>query len=79
MEKEIRKKLIAKGQLRRFKRHIEIQSELLASGKTLVSADSYEAAHAPFSAQLAMPKVYGVMAALPFSKDATPPHPLLLL
>jgi AbiV family abortive infection protein len=49
VESEIHKQLVAKDQVRRFKRYTEVQNDLLATGKSLVTADSYEAATARFN------------------------------
>lgn len=41
-------KLIAKNQSVRFEKYVEVQNELLATGKSLVVAESYEAAYERF-------------------------------
>jgi AbiV family abortive infection protein len=48
LEKEIQQKLVAKDQLRRFKQYVEVQNDLLSTGKSLVSAGSREAANENF-------------------------------
>ncbi len=47
--KEAQEKLVAKDQLGRFSRYLEVQTELLATGKSLVSASHIEAAHARYA------------------------------
>ena len=49
MNREISEKLVVKDQLRRFLRYVAVQNELLATGKSLVLADSYEAGYERFN------------------------------
>lgn len=48
VEKEIREKLVVKNQVLRFKRYVEVENDLLATGKSLVAAGSYAAASERF-------------------------------
>ncbi|SPE50935.1 hypothetical protein SBV1_1240038 [Verrucomicrobia bacterium] len=45
---EAQKKLIAKDQLERFSRYLDVQNDLLATGKSLVFAPKLEAVHAQY-------------------------------
>lgn len=48
VDKEIHEKLVAKDQARRFDRYVEVQNDLLATGKSLVADDSFAAAYERF-------------------------------
>lgn len=48
VDEESCEKLVAKDAYRRFKRYVEVQNDLLASGKSLVAADFYAARYEHF-------------------------------